>query len=1009
MTKVKYTKHGTDAASGFIYQTFYAIIVSLKDDNWDSLKIEPLTAKGKTDIAFYEKESYEKELYEKGANIQLLSNNNTHCYKKIQVKKRSDSVSENKLRQWCDDLVADNEADFYELCLFGSASRKIPTEHFDNVKILNNDYDVIIETVKNGIAEYFDKRDVADYSEEDLKAVFNELFTKMHLNSIEQNPIERKDFNDVFKDVLKYSPFNKAASLKLESKYLFESNYIYLRDLITPRLDKTCTRIIEEELSHNEFPLLEKDTFEKTRHNLFSYVAEHVNDNDARRHIYIYGKSGSGKSTYLYGIWKEYLEKENYIPIYVPLYGVGDSIEEYIEGNYISKTLIKDFDWLKGNEFKKTPYQIIILLDGFNELADNSDILNDKLKKEINKLLGVQRFTVILTSRNSRMRFGSKITAFKILDLNEKQIRRFLGENIELSETWYNGLLNNPFMLEICVKAFGDTKEGIKNVEKASTEMILQEYINKQVGRTKEENEHEDIIQISATHRIYLEVILPLAVMKLDKKKENEEITKDPKKYCWGDFEAAVNSAYEQFDFKLTYKGLIDICIGGSDGYNKYLKEIQEQKDDNNLAYKLLNTGIALEFFNPASQRGRDVIWDHEIYRDYFVARGYAIYSSAHKNAVRIVNNLARQVNYRYPEPGFKNTHVSKTIRQYHVRKAQMYIDMVDARVSDHSEFDTDNLKELQKTAIYRRLVRDVAFIFEDMQNTNMMKASDIGLKYYKDDRSVYDYLAEYDDNYPTSERRYADAAYSITSLAYNYTHERVRIKGKEDEYRKTSIEYLKKAEKSLKTAGSMYNELSEEMKKNKTVSGDILKYYGNCAAYNIALSKVIDDENQKKELLETAQELHCNNLKTRLEKKSVIEKNGESTNAIRNEIASSYNGIATCLYYMGHYRDAIKYQRMVIAERLEEDYEGKCTGYKNIVGCYAEYKCFSSSEADDAVEQIVITLESVVKHNIFTGYGKLKKNIKEIRSKLTDEQVIANKKQLDRVDAILDLISNKG
>lgn len=1003
MTEVKYTNHGADAASGFIYQTFYAIIVSLKDDNWDSLKIEPLTSKGKTDIAFYEKEENKDEFYENGANIRLLSNNAAHCYKKIQVKKRTDAVSEKSLRDWCNDLVADDKAEFYELCLFGSASKKIPLEHCNNVTILNNDYDVVIETIKNGIAEYFGKKDVADYSEEDLKAVFNDLFTKMHLNSIEQNRIKREEFNDVFKEVLKRSPFYKAANLKLKSKYLFESNKMHSRDLSTSRLDKNCTGIIEKKLSYNEFPILEEDSFEKTRCNLFSYVAEHVNDIDSRRNIYIYGGSGSGKSTYLYGIWKEYLEKENYIPIYVPLYAVNDSIKKYIKGNYLSKTLIKNFKWLKGEELEKTPYQIIILLDGYNELADNSDKLNSKLKKEINEFLGVQRFTVILTSRESRMSFDRGITTFKILDLNEKQIREFLGGNIELSETWYNGLLNNPFMLEICVKAFGDTKDGIKNVEKASTEMILQEYINKQVGRKKEDKKHENITQISATYKLYMEVLLALAAMILDKKEEKEEIPSDPKKYCWEDFEAAVNTAYEQFS---VCKKSINRCIGNSNGYNKYLNKIKKQKDDNNLAYTLLNTGIALELFNSASQRGSDVIWDHEIYRDYFVARGYALYSSTHKNAVRIVNNLTRQVNYRYPEPKFKDTLVSKTIREYHVRKAQMFIDMVDARLTDHWEFNTDNLKKLKKTAIYRRLVRDVALIYEDMQDTNMMRASDIGLKYYTGDRSIYDYLAKYDDNYSDPERRYADAAYSITSLAYNYTHERLRIKGKEEEYKKKSIEDLEKADKALKTAGSLYNELSEKMKENETVSSDILKYYGNCAAYSIALSKVTDDKDQKEQLLKTAQELHRNNLKTRLELKSIIEKNGESTNAIRNEIASSYNGIATCYYHMGQYQDAIQYQKMVVDVRPENNITGRCTGYRNIVGCYAKYKDYSSQEADDAVKHILITLECVVDNKIYNGFGKLKKDISIIRSKLTDEQTTANKEQLKRIDSILESIS---
>ncbi len=990
----KQVNHGAAGSSGYIYQTFYAIIVSLKDDNWTSMKIEPLTAEEKTDIAFYNDDNLE------GINIRLLGNEGTNCYKKIQVKKRTNAVSENEIRGWCNDLKADDIAEHYELCLFGSVSNRIPNEHYNNVTVLDNDLNEVIKSVKKAIVEYFEKENVADYSEEDLQDAFAKLFTNYHMNGIEQEPIKKDKLNALLKDILMRSPYNMAAKLKLKSKSVFYSNNAYARDLRTSRLDKSGTQVIKKALSQKEFPDVEKDTFESPRYNLFRYFDRHVEDAGTTRHIFLSGASGSGKSTYLYGLWKKYLQDDTkYIPIYVPLYNVGDSINDYVEREYLSHTLIKNTTWFKGDKFKKTPYHIILLLDGYNELADKSQDYDEKLKEEIEDFMNTDRITVIITSRNPKMEFEEEITRFKMCLLTDEQITKFLGGNTEfLEKTWYKGLLDSPFMLEVCVEAFG-AEGGITSVEQASMEMILKKFIDKQIGRDKK-SEYVKKIKVSVIHRLHVDILLPLAALELDKREKEEEICEDPKYYDWDSFKNAVNLACDSLD---DYSANIEYSIDGDPGFEKYKKEIIKKREDDSLAYEVLETGMKLKVFSPLSERGIKVIWDHEIYRDYFVARGYALYSATHKNAPAIVNNLARQINYRYPEPGFKNTKVNATRRQYHVRKAQMYIDMVDARLSDHKEFDKTFLKELKKTAIYRRLIRDVALIYEDMQDDKMMQASDLCIdkKYYTDNLEKYDQITEYDDNYRDPERRYADAAYSLSSLAYNYTHERTRIKGKEKEYREASINYLEKARKALRKSNSIFSKLSEKTKEERTVESDILKYKGNLAAYYIGMHKVADNDDQKSKYLKKAKKLHEDNLRQRLE----IQKRVDD-NEVKIGIASSYNGIATCLFYMGEYYEAIENQNKAAQARPEGNAGGICLAYRNIVGCYAKLNSYTSQDAKAVIEQIKLTLDYASENKIYTGYGKLKSDIDKVLSKLTSEQRNDHKSSIKDIRELIKSIS---
>lgn len=984
--------HGAIAFSGFIFQALYAIIVSMKDDKWNALKVEPLSSKDKTDIALYE-----------SVDIRLLNDKMPKCYKKIQVKKRTPLVTNKSVEKWCEDLKKDDEAYNYELCLFGNVKDEISDDVVGNVRVYSNNLDEVIKTVKKEIAGFFENKDVADYSSEDLDAAYYALFHTVCINSQEQQAITRDRLCVLLKDVLKRSPYNRAAVIKQKSMNDFYENEAYTRDLKTPRLDKSGTQVVYENLSKEDYPDLEKVTFEQSRYNLFDYLSKHVKDRSTNRHIFISGTSGSGKTTYLYGVWRECLSINYYVPIYVPLYQVSGSIKKYIVEQYFSHASIKRFDWIKGDGFNKTPYHIILLLDGYNELADNSKRVNKRFIKEINDFISSDKLTVIITSRNPDLKLNKEITRFKMCQLSDNQITRFLGENNEFLEaTWYKGLLDNPFMLEKCIVTFSDDNGGINSVAEASMGMILKKYFDKQMGR---DNPYITSIEISVINRILIDIILPITAMILDKKDNDKEICKDEKKLEWVKFNDAVNLACSRID---EYQNNIKYSIYRDEGYKKHVNKIKKIKEDDSLADTILKIGCELEIFNDWSKCGLEVIWDHEIYRDYFVARGYALYSANHKDAEANLYNLGMQINYRYPEPGLKNTRVSPTIRQYHVRKAQMFIDMVDAKQSDFREFKVDGFTGLKNTAVYRRLIRDVALIYEDMKDIKMFSAADLGLEYYTGNLSTYNHLSDYDINYDDIERRYADAAYSISSLAYNYTHDRIVIKGKENEHKEESKKYLRKAFDNLQIADSIFKGLKDETKEIMTVRDDVLKRRGNLAAYYIGMYKIADTESEKEKFIKAAKELHEKNKRERIKIKDTILSEGGDTRQIQNEIASSYNGIATCLYYMGKYEEAINVHREAIDERPEDNSAGKCMSYRNMIGCYAKMKDYSLQVTEQIFMLINETLDLVYIKNIYTDYGNLKKNILKIIDLLKADQSPSNRESIREINKKLENISGK-
>lgn len=969
---------GGASFSGYIYQTLYAILLCMEDEKWDRIKIEPVSSKEQIDILLL------------GSNS--LSGEEKY-YKKIQVKKRKDSVSEKLIREWVNRLIKDDDAENYELCLFGHVAANKKYQLDSNVKVYDNDISNVETKVRKAIEHYCKELKARDFNKRDLDIAYCGLFTLLAKNSMEKNSIGKEQIHQELEEILKYSVDNCAAYIKNTSKRRFYENPIFGRDLSPKRLDKDGQTLIKAEklprLSDDEFPKVLIDSSESSEKDnkcsLFAYFENKAKDEESlKRHIYLSATSGGGKSTYLYGMWERYLNEENCIPIYLSLTDI-KSIKEKVVDSYLFYAGIDKFEWLKF-AFAESKYYIILLLDGYNEISDAAD---NRIKGEIEDILGIEKVTVIVTSRNPKSPFAEgAMTELKLCDLEREQIKAFLGGNEDnLPKRNYEGMLTNPFMLEVCIETFAGRKGGCKNINQVSLAEIFKKYIDKQITNMK----------LSPIDQIYIKVLLPLVAMKLDERRPRkkdgiaERIQKDSKRYNWNSFKQAFKEVQSNCS---VYENLMDDDHDKNEDFTMSYPDLIKKEVRG--AVRMVRRCISLELFRADSEAGKEIIWDHEFYRDYFVARGYAIYCAYNDNNETCIYNLAKQINYRYPEPDadYMNPKVDAVVRGYHMRKVQMFIDMVDAHINKNKELATDATEIMKETAVYRRLTRDAAFVYEDLDDFKMAEAADLSFSYYSEDPEMYDTESQYD--YPDKDRRYADAAYSFSGLGYNWGHVKVPKDKKK--------EYLEKEKKALDIAKRMFEYLEEKhssVLNSLTVRDDMVKMRGNLAAYYSAISEFAPIE-KKEELLQRCRELHEENLVERKKIKEIIHRQGKSTEVIDKNIAQTYTGIATANFKLGNYRAAIEDNIKAIDIRPEEYTLDKFTSYRNIVGGYGKLK-----EHNELMEnEIVAALEWIKKAFIYANekdidkfYDDMNNNTDTIISGLTEKQSKKYQTVLDQIN----------
>ena len=176
---------GVVANRGFIFQAIVAEIQCLERDDWDAIKVEPVTTNDKVDIMLYR-------------------NGTALCA--MQVKSSINPFERSEVKGWLEKLRADAEG-AKEICLYlvgksyKSACEEFIAEHSDEIRKVsfNNIQDICIEK----LVEYIRNAGVGgEIRVNDLEFMDDALFAKLFKNGIAKEPISRTAFEERFQKAL---------------------------------------------------------------------------------------------------------------------------------------------------------------------------------------------------------------------------------------------------------------------------------------------------------------------------------------------------------------------------------------------------------------------------------------------------------------------------------------------------------------------------------------------------------------------------------------------------------------------------------------------------------------------------------------------------------------------------------------------------------------------------------------------------------------------------------------
>lgn len=218
---------------------------------------------------------------------------------------------------------------------------------------------------------------------------------------------------------------------------------------------------------------------------------------DNNRNLFIIGKSGFGKTTALINFYKCISLDEKYIPMYIPLNSIhltkdnkSSLIKEYIINNLIKEYFFKCankslFSFTEQEtaledalEFKQTDKNIILLLDGFNELScDSNSLIKEKLYAEIESLSLRHNLRIVLTSQPFE-KSADMFVDFKHITIDalcDDTVNRYLFKNNVpyVSDMNLKLIISNPLFLKMYVTNY---KKGLTSASTCGA--ILYDYFN---------------------------------------------------------------------------------------------------------------------------------------------------------------------------------------------------------------------------------------------------------------------------------------------------------------------------------------------------------------------------------------------------------------------------------------------------------------------------------------------------------------------------------------------------
>lgn len=331
--------------------------------------------------------------------------------------------------------------------------------------------------------KYFKEQFMKQYNNNEKvikNIIYDRLSNYSKINTIEHTSMNISDFLEKIFDVVckdkistnrlkSMQPINRKK--ELNQKLITNLNELNLITMIIKNSKKYYNRLvrienafgnkINNDIFCNIYNESEKITYKNTLQ--CSPIIQLLNNlnSDIFPNAFIYGDGGMGKTTSLKYLWNHILQsEEKTIPIYIKLNSYNrltksqkhSFITDYFMNSYLdlkyskklTSNLLEIIEHILEFDNQTNQYKIVLLLDGFNEVTLNKEILTNQIYELSTKS---NLINVIITSRNLPKFFGSTLNTYsinKMLFLEEEVIKTVKPNNhfeVELT------LLKNPMML----------------------------------------------------------------------------------------------------------------------------------------------------------------------------------------------------------------------------------------------------------------------------------------------------------------------------------------------------------------------------------------------------------------------------------------------------------------------------------------------------------------------------------------------------------------------------------
>lgn len=299
---------------------------------------------------------------------------------------------------------------------------------------------------------------------------FSLLLAKSLLYTLEHQQEDRKLYKCNYENLFSTISLAKEKKAPAKKQKPLDSKYSSLQEDLTSISHDIYDEMVKNKIRYNmkgiEASLLSQgsnlDTSGSSAGTTMPLISFFT---DTSSHLFISGDGGIGKTTFLLQILNMLREDENVIPLFLSLSGLKEcslSTEDSFIEHAILKRLRKlasdklhSFDATKTSGlFKKAldepgfP-QIVLLLDGFNEISDkDNSALSASIKKDILSLSSKKNVRIILTSRVS-VSINDTFTYVHANGIDDTALYNFLTkENIPFpSDNALIEILKSPLFL----------------------------------------------------------------------------------------------------------------------------------------------------------------------------------------------------------------------------------------------------------------------------------------------------------------------------------------------------------------------------------------------------------------------------------------------------------------------------------------------------------------------------------------------------------------------------------